>query len=107
MLRVDPRPALDVLLDQTSFPGVGNIIKCESLWEAAIHPLLTLGELPPARLEQLVDLTRAFALRWVHAPPADRQRQRSAAPAAAHACMHACVSCVVPPLWAGARGAVA
>lgn len=63
-LRADPRSAYDALMDQVSFPGVGNVIKCEGLHEAAISPTLVLSELPATRLALLVDATRAFAQCW-------------------------------------------
>lgn len=63
-LRSDRCPAYDALMDQVSFPGVGNVIKCEALHEAAISPMVVLSELPAARLGMLVDVARAFAQRW-------------------------------------------
>ena len=63
-LRADTRPAFDALMDQVSFPGVGNVIKCEGLHEAGIAPTILLSELPDARLGILVDVVRAFAQRW-------------------------------------------
>ena len=63
-LRADTRPAFDALMDQVSFPGVGNIIKCEALHEAAVSPTILLSELPEARLALLVNVARAFAQRW-------------------------------------------
>ena len=63
-LRADTRPAYDALMDQVSFPGVGNIIKCEALHEAAVSPTILLSELPEARLVLLVNVARAFAQRW-------------------------------------------
>ena len=64
MLRADSRPAYDALMDQVSFPGVGNVIKCEALHEAAVSPTIMLSELPEARLVLLVNVARAFAQRW-------------------------------------------
>ena len=49
-------------MEQYIFPGVGNIIKCEALFDAAVDPTLPLGQLPLSRLELLVDLARKFAL---------------------------------------------
>lgn len=64
LLRNDARPALDALMDQQTFPGVGNVIKCEGLHEACVSPMVVLSELPPIRLGLLVDALRAFAQRW-------------------------------------------
>ena len=64
LLRGDPRLALDALMDQQTFPGVGNVIKCEGLHEACVSPTIVLSELPAARLGLLVDTVRAFAQRW-------------------------------------------
>jgi hypothetical protein len=66
-LHGDNRPACDALMDQVTYPGVGNIIKCEGLWEAAIDPIVPLSQLPLRRLELLVDLCRSFAQRWMEA----------------------------------------
>ena len=63
-LRADGRPAYDALMDQASFPGVGNVIKCEALHEAAISPTIVLSEIPPARLLWLINAARDFAKRW-------------------------------------------
>ena len=63
-LHADTRPAYDALMDQVSFPGVGNVIKCEALHEAAVSPTILLSELPEARLVLLVTMARAFAQRW-------------------------------------------
>lgn len=64
LLRADTRSAFDALMDQTSFPGVGNVIKCEGLHEACVSPTIVLSELPDSRLGLLVDVVRAFAQRW-------------------------------------------
>ncbi len=59
--------ACDALLDQDIFAGVGNIIKNEVLFRTRIHPLSTVGALPPARLRLLVQEARAYSfdfLEW-------------------------------------------
>lgn len=54
-LRERPRLlACDALLDQTLFAGSGNIIKNEVLYRIRVHPLSLIGELPPAKLRELV-----------------------------------------------------
>ena len=44
----------DALLDQDIFAGVGNIIKNEVLFRIKVHPLSTVGALPPRKLKELV-----------------------------------------------------
>jgi endonuclease-8 len=51
----------DALLDQTVFAGVGNIIKNEVLFRIRVHPLSTLGALPPAKLRVLVAEARQYS----------------------------------------------
>jgi endonuclease-8 len=64
----------DVLLDQSIFAGVGNIIKNEILFRAGVNPLARVGTLPVRTLKGLVrdapvfsrlflEWRRAFALR--------------------------------------------
>ena len=59
--------ACDALLDQTIFAGVGNIIKNEVLFRIRLHPLSTIGALPPAKLRALVEQARGYSfdfLEW-------------------------------------------
>jgi endonuclease-8 len=53
--------ACDALLDQTIFSGVGNIIKNEVLFRIRLHPLSTMGALPPAKLRALVEQARDYS----------------------------------------------
>jgi endonuclease-8 len=53
--------ACDALLDQAIFSGVGNIIKNEVLFRIRLHPLSTVGALPPRKLGQLVDEARQYS----------------------------------------------
>lgn len=55
----------DALLDQEVFAGVGNIIKNEVLYRIRLHPLSTIGALPPRKLRQLVDEARAYAFEFL------------------------------------------
>lgn len=57
--------ACDALLDQTVFAGVGNIIKNEVLYRTRIHPLSTVGTLPPRKLHALVEQTRVYAFEFL------------------------------------------
>lgn len=59
--------ACDVLLDQTIFAGVGNIIKNEVLFRILVHPLSRVDALPDAELSQLVAQARDYSfdfLEW-------------------------------------------
>jgi endonuclease-8 len=53
--------ACDALLDQQIFSGVGNIIKNEVLFRIRLHPLSTVGALPPAKLRALVEQARQYS----------------------------------------------
>jgi endonuclease VIII len=57
----------DALLDQTIFSGVGNIIKNEVLFRIKVHPLTTVGALPPKKLTELINEAVNYSydfLRW-------------------------------------------
>lgn len=54
----------DVLLDQSVFAGVGNIIKNEALFRAAVQPLSGVPRIPAARLESIALEARAFSQRF-------------------------------------------
>ena len=61
-LRTQPDTlACDALLDQTIFAGVGNIIKNEVLFRVRIHPLSTVGDIPAAKLRELVAQAREYS----------------------------------------------
>jgi endonuclease-8 len=51
----------DALLDQTIFAGVGNIIKNEVLFRIRLHPLSTVGDVPAAKLRELVAQARTYS----------------------------------------------
>lgn len=44
----------DVLMDQDIFTGVGNKIRNEALYRAAIHPLSITGKIPAAKITRLM-----------------------------------------------------
>ena len=57
----------DILLDQTIFAGVGNIIKNEVLFRILIHPETTVRKLPPRKLTALITEARNYSFdfyRW-------------------------------------------
>jgi endonuclease VIII len=61
-LRAQPQTLVcDALLDQDIFAGVGNIIKNEVLFRIRVHPLSTIGGLPPAKLRELVREARQYS----------------------------------------------
>lgn len=53
----------DVLLDQTIFAGVGNIIKNEVLFICKVHPETRIKNLAEKQ-NNLVDETRAYCLKF-------------------------------------------
>lgn len=57
----------DVLLDQSIFSGVGNIIKNEALYRAEVHPESLVGKIPDDRIRLIIEEARAYSfdfLRW-------------------------------------------
>ena len=61
-LRAQPDTLVcDALLDQDLFAGVGNIIKNEVLFRIRVHPLSTVGALPPVKLRALVEQARQYS----------------------------------------------
>jgi endonuclease VIII len=52
----------DAMLDQHIFPGVGNIIRNEVLYNTGIHPLSKIGGLKRYKLQQLIHETRNYAI---------------------------------------------
>jgi formamidopyrimidine-DNA glycosylase len=47
-----------VLLDQTAFPGMGNLYCDEALWRARVHPLRTASSLTRAEMSRLFESIR-------------------------------------------------
>ncbi|NXM71049.1 NEIL3 Endonuclease, partial [Serilophus lunatus] len=56
------RMLCDVLLDQAVLPGVGNIIKNESLFDSGLHPAVKVCQLTDEHIRHLVKMTRDFTL---------------------------------------------
>lgn len=54
----------DVLLDQTIFMGVGNIIKNEVLLLAGISPTQKIKNLSQSRLKEIEEITRQYVLHF-------------------------------------------
>ena len=67
-LKILPKEMVcDVLLDQSIFSGVGNIIKNEVLFRIGVHPESLVGNLPPKKLNALIFEARNYSfdfLRW-------------------------------------------
>ena len=51
----------DVLLDQSVFAGVGNIIKNEALFSTRVHPLSKIGKIPKEKIVEIINETRNFS----------------------------------------------
>jgi endonuclease-8 len=65
-LRAQPATLVcDALLDQDLFAGVGNIIKNEVLFRIRVHPLSTVGALPPRKLGELVKQAREYSFEFL------------------------------------------
>eukprot|EP00062_Callorhinchus_milii_P011120 gi/632956746/ref/XP_007894113.1/ PREDICTED: endonuclease 8-like 3 isoform X1 [Callorhinchus milii] len=56
------RMLCDVLLDQTVLPGVGNIIKNESLFDSGFHPAVKICQLSAEQIHHIVKMTRDFTI---------------------------------------------
>jgi endonuclease-8 len=54
----------DVLMDQAVFPGLGNIIKNEILFELGVHPELKIDDLTPKMQLALVREARDYSLQF-------------------------------------------
>jgi endonuclease VIII len=55
---VGPTPLGELLLDQRVCSGIGNVYKCEGLWEERIDPWRSSGELSDQQLGQLFGTVR-------------------------------------------------
>jgi endonuclease-8 len=54
----------DVLLDQTIFAGVGNIIKNEILSLAFVNPMQKVKDIPTKKLKELISLAKSFSIQF-------------------------------------------
>lgn len=54
----------DILLDQTIFAGVGNIIKNETLYIVKILPTRTIQELSLAKIKKIIQIAEKFSLQF-------------------------------------------
>jgi endonuclease-8 len=55
----------DVLLDQSIFAGVGNIIKNEVLFRTRTSPFTKVSRLAPTQLRRIADEARVFSFRFL------------------------------------------
>jgi endonuclease-8 len=55
----------DALLDQDIFAGVGNIIKNEVLYRIHVHPESKTGDLPAAKLKEMVAEARIYSFQFL------------------------------------------
>lgn len=55
----------DALLEQDIFAGVGNIIKNEILYRVRIHPESTVGKIPTAKINKLIDETCIYSFQFL------------------------------------------
>ena len=55
----------DALMDQSIFPGLGNIMKNEVLYRTQIHPASVTGSIPPEKLTQLIKCVRSYAFQFL------------------------------------------
>ncbi|XP_062905519.1 endonuclease 8-like 3 isoform X2 [Mobula hypostoma] len=56
------RMICDVLLDQAVLPGVGNIIKNESIFDSCLHPAIKICQLSAEQIRHLVRVVRDFTI---------------------------------------------
>ena len=64
LCKQDSRPVLETIMDQTLLPGVGNVIKCEGLHLARIHPDALSNSIPSARWKLLLTFLKDFSWDW-------------------------------------------
>jgi len=56
----------DVLMDQDVFTGVGNKIRNEALYRAAIHPLSVVNKIPATKISKLISEVIKYANIFYH-----------------------------------------
>eukprot|EP00756_Hemistasia_phaeocysticola_P005301 Hpha_TRINITY_DN13264_c0_g3::TRINITY_DN13264_c0_g3_i1::g.154582::m.154582 len=74
----------EAMMEQRLLPGVGNIIKCEALFEARVHPERCLSSLSSGEVGALVGALRAWALEMRAADDAGCDIAGTAQPACTH-----------------------
>ncbi|GMI46461.1 hypothetical protein TrCOL_g6859 [Triparma columacea] len=66
-----------VLLDQTIFPGVGNVMKIECLFHFSLHPEALLKDVDGEKRREIVLWLRDFAMRWYKLKVATTDEERA------------------------------
>jgi endonuclease-8 len=57
---VGPRPLGELLLDQAVCSGIGNVYKCEALWQTGLDPWGSSADLDDGQLGRLFDTARTM-----------------------------------------------
>ncbi|MDQ6743359.1 MAG: DNA glycosylase [Candidatus Dormibacteraeota bacterium] len=60
---IGPRPLAELLLDQRVCSGIGNVYKCESLWQLRLDPWRSSADVDDEQLARLFDTARALMRR--------------------------------------------
>jgi endonuclease VIII len=81
-VRLVERPVAEALLDQRAVAGIGNIVRCEALWERAIDPFAAVSAVSDRRLLELAVTARRLLEQGVAAggPLASRVHRRVGRP---------------------------
>lgn len=64
ILQTDERYISDSVMDQSILPGVGNVIKCEGLFQARIHPMTRSCDISSDQLIKLIYYLQQFSFDW-------------------------------------------
>jgi endonuclease-8 len=81
---VGPRPLGELLLDQRVCCGVGNVYKCESLWQTRLDPWRSSADLDDGELARLFDTARSLMRRNITAGATFDRRFPGSGRAAVH-----------------------
>jgi endonuclease-8 len=81
-MRLVERPVAEALLDQRAVAGIGNIVRCEALWERGVDPFAGAPALSDRRLLELAVTARRLLRDGVAAggPLASRVHRRAGRP---------------------------
>lgn len=64
LIQIDERIISDCIMDQSICPGVGNIIKCEGLFNSRIHPDAISCQLSKDEIMRLIVALKDFSILW-------------------------------------------